>query len=96
MVLAVGGIGVCLLSLGTFFMTIHQNTLPWYKGLSAREHYLAVGQSYSQGFAIGFFLCFFLALIAVVIGSWIRERVEARRAAGTAPHLVADGQRRAG
>jgi hypothetical protein len=96
LVLAVAGIGVCLMSLGTFFMTIHQNTLPWYKGLSAREHYVAVGQSYSHGFAIGFFLCFFLTLIAMAVGSWVRDRTEARRAENNAPHIVSGGQRRAG
>jgi hypothetical protein len=55
-------------------VTIRNNFLPWYPGLPARDHYIAVGRSYSQGFGAGFFLCFFLMLIAAAVGSWVHER----------------------
>lgn len=73
-VLATIGGGMCLVSLGTFIVTIRNNFLPWYPGLSARDHYIAVGRSYGQGFGAGFFICFFLMLAAAAVGSWVHER----------------------
>ena len=58
--LAVVGAGVCLIALFGFLSTVNQNNLAWQADQSIREHYLAVGDSYSQGFTVGFFLCFFL------------------------------------
>ena len=74
MLLALAGIGLCLGALLTFFSTILNNDLPWHRGQSAQDHYLAVGRAYSQGFSVGFFSCFFLALLAVALGSWARHR----------------------
>ena len=74
--LAIAGIGVCLAGLLAFVINVANNTLPWTHPQSMREHYLAVGQSYSQGFFIGFFLCFFLTLVALAV--W--NRIEHRRA----------------
>jgi hypothetical protein len=64
---AVVGAGLCLLSLVTFVMTILNNTVPWRPDQTMREHYLAIGRSYGDGFLVGFFLCFFLVMIAVGI-----------------------------
>jgi hypothetical protein len=60
--LAVVGAGFSLLSLSVFLFEIINNTLPWSPRQSIREYYLAVGDSFSQGFISGFFLCFFLAI----------------------------------
>ena len=56
------------------------NNLTWQHAQTARAHYLAVGNSYSQGFAIGFFFCFFLALAAAGIGSGLKKRSPERLA----------------
>ena len=63
--LAVTGAAVCLVALFGFVATVNHNNLSWKADQSIRDHYLAVGDSYSQGFTVGFFLCFFLILIAV-------------------------------
>ena len=65
LIVAIAGAGLCLLSLVTFVVTILNNTIPWHPNQSIREHYLAVGRSYGDGFLVGFFLCFFLVMIAV-------------------------------
>lgn len=57
------------------------NNLPWSPNTGTREHYVAVGQSFSQGFSAGFFLCFFLTLAAYVIGTHVERK---RRAMGRA------------
>jgi len=72
--LAVVGAGVCLVALIGFLSTVNQNNLIWQSDLSIREHYLAVGDSYGQGFTVGFFLCFFLTLIAVCARSLLEQR----------------------
>lgn len=74
MLLAVGGVGACCAALVHFLFAIMNNDLPWTHGQSAREHYLAVGHSYTQGFVVGFFLCFFLSIAAVAIGAWQTQR----------------------
>jgi ABC-type Fe3+ transport system permease subunit len=75
--LAVAGAGLCMVALIGFVATIVQNNLPWSPDQGIRDHYLAVGQSYSQGFTIGFFLCFFLTLIAVSVAALVQHRREA-------------------
>jgi len=72
--LSVVGAGVCLVALVGFLSTMNQNNLSWNADQSIREHYLAVGESYSQGFTVGFFLCFFLILIAVSVRSLLDQR----------------------
>lgn len=72
--LAVIGAGICLIALVGFLATVNQNNLSWRAEQSIREHYLAVGDSYSQGFTVGFFLCFFLTLIAVSAWSLVENR----------------------
>ena len=74
---SLAGIGVCLAAMLLFLVSIRDNNLPWSSTMDARGHYLAVGQSYSEGFATGFFLCFFLALVVAAIGPWIRARRQA-------------------
>jgi len=71
----------CLYLLIGFFRVIAGNRLSW-EGTArfTREHYLAVGEAYSQGFAIGFFFCFCLAVIAFVVGNWYEKSVKTRRA----------------
>ena len=61
-----------------FVLSIVQNTLPLPTGDFVRGHYLAIGDSFSDGFMAGFFLCFFMMLCALVIGSWVEERRAAR------------------
>lgn len=77
--LSVVGAGVCLIALVGFLSTVNQNNLSWQADQSIREHYLAVGDSYSQGFTVGFFLCFFLTLIAVSVRSLLERRGCARK-----------------
>lgn len=71
--LAVAGTGACVTGIVAFILGIVQNSLPWHPD-SIRDHYLAVGDSYSQGFLAGFFLCFFLSLMAIALGSWVEQR----------------------
>jgi ABC-type Fe3+ transport system permease subunit len=71
---AVAGMGVCLVALVGFVLTVLQNNLPWHQSQSIREHYQAIGDSYSQGFTVGFFLCFFMTMIAVTISTFFGRR----------------------
>jgi hypothetical protein len=71
---AVAGMGVCLVALVGFLMTMLQNNLPWHQEQGIREYYQAVGESYSQGFMIGFFLCFFMTMVAVSLSTWFENR----------------------
>jgi len=73
-VLAVIGLAATLSFVAGFIGVMVNNNLPWHPEQTAREHYQAVGNSYSQGFAVGFFLCFSLALAAVVLGTWVQQR----------------------
>ena len=82
--LAVAGAGLCMVALVGFVVSIVQNNLPWSPDQSARDHYLAVGQSYSQGFTVGFFLCFFLTLIAVSVAAMVQHRRETSAAKASA------------
>ena len=75
--LAVAGAAVCLVAVIGFLTTVNHNNLSWQVDQSIREHYLAVGDSYSQGFTVGFFLCFFLTLIAVSARSLLQQRNDA-------------------
>jgi hypothetical protein len=72
--LAVAGIGICVVALVGFLLSMIDNNLPWYPNQTARDYYLAVGDSYSQGFTVGFFLCFFLTMMAVSIGALVEKR----------------------
>jgi hypothetical protein len=78
--IAIPGVAACILALFAFFRKILVNGLPFRPGLSASEHYQAVGKAYSDGFLTGFFLCFFLVLAVFAIGAMLARR---RR-----PHLV--------
>ena len=71
---AVAGLAVCVTAVSVFVHSLANNNLPWHSGLSAREFYLVVGSSYSEGFIVGFFLCCFLVLVAVAVSSWVRQR----------------------
>lgn len=77
------GVAVSMAGIAGFVLGILQNTLPWSPEGGIREHYVAVGDSFSQGFLAGFFLCFFLSLIAIAVASMVearrRMRVEERR-----------------
>ena len=75
----IAGVVVCLIAVLSFVLTIVQNLLPWSPTQSIRDHYLAVGQSYSQGFMAGFFLCLFLMLAGVVVSGLHHRRPESAR-----------------
>lgn len=92
MFVSVAGIGLCLAAVVQFVFRIVDNALPWTKNSSIREHYLAVGQSYTQGFTAGFFLCFFLAVAAIAIGNRLgslsRGAARAARRSGPVSELA--------
>jgi hypothetical protein len=73
--IAASGAAYCVYLLVGFVGVIANNRLPWEGTAFTRDHYLAVGQAYSNGFAVGFFLCFCLAVMAFVVGSWYEQRV---------------------
>lgn len=72
--LSIAGAGVCASVVVMFLSTIMNNNLPYAPDQGAREHYVAVGQSFSQGFASGFFLCFFLTFAAYLIGTQVERK----------------------
>jgi len=69
---AIAGTGACLILLFRFLLLIVNNRLPWAPSDGIRQHYVAVGNSFSQGFSVGFFLCFFLSLASVGLADWLR------------------------
>lgn len=71
---ALMGVTACVLALSRFLLNWAYNGLAWRPGLTARDHYLAVGHSYAEGFVVGFFLAFFLVVLAVVVSSWAEDR----------------------
>ena len=73
LVIAIPGLLGCLAATTWFVVRILRNELGWHPNLPAREHYQAVGTSYSEGFATGFFLCLFLVLMGAALAGW-RER----------------------
>jgi hypothetical protein len=82
---AVAGMGVCLVALVGFVLTVLRNNLPWHQAQSVRDYYQAVGDSYSQGFTVGFFLCFFMTMIAVTISTLFDRRAKSTLQAGGSP-----------
>ncbi|ANM31565.1 hypothetical protein ABI59_21355 [Acidobacteria bacterium Mor1] len=79
---ALTGIGFCLTSIVRFFGRIIGNGLQWNEREFFQEHYLAVGDAYSQAFLVGFFLCFFLVMVAVAVGQHVERRRAWRQEAG--------------
>jgi hypothetical protein len=78
-VISIVGAIACLLAVGRFVFRVLWNGLSWSPELGVRDYYLAVGESYGQGFAAGFFFCFFLSFAAVAFMS--RGRVSRSAAA---------------
>lgn len=72
MLIAIAGAGTSLAAVAHFVLTVFRNQLPWHT--EARDYYLAVGRSYTQGFAIGFFLCFSLAVAATALAGILEQR----------------------
>jgi hypothetical protein len=68
--IAMAGTASCVAALVHFLQTILYNRLPEPGEHALRDHYLAVGHSYSQGFVVGFFLCFSLAILAATVAGW--------------------------
>ena len=87
LLLAAAGISTCLLGVGGFLWTVFSNNLPWSPGTTARDYYLEIGKTYSQGFIMGFFLCFFLALLAVGLAAWTRQHRSIREDAASSQQL---------
>ena len=71
-VIALVGVGTSFAAVVNFLLTVFHNRIPWQP--EAREFYLVVGRSYTQGFAIGFFFCFSLAVAATAITSILEQR----------------------
>ncbi len=87
MVIALVGVVTSLAAVVNFVLAVVHNRIPWH--VEAREFYLAVGRSYTEGFAIGFFLCFSLAVAATAVaGTLGQQRPSAQR------RPVSDEQRR--
>lgn len=82
-VVAAAGASLCLTLLFGFLATMRDNNLPWRTGETPRDFYLAIGETYTQGFTVGFFLCFFLIMIAVCVGGWLERRRQAAVSSST-------------
>jgi hypothetical protein len=74
---AVAVAATCVAAVGHFLHTIFYNRLPFPGEHVVRDHYLAVGNSYSQGFVVGFFLCLSLAMLAVSLAGLREARLRA-------------------
>ena len=85
--IAIPGIVACASALAIFVWKIFDNRLPWHARQTAREHYIAVGNAYTDGFATGLFLCFFLMVLAAAVVAWFEHRRGAGRLAS--PDLTA-------
>ncbi len=72
MVIALVGVGTSLAAVVNFVLAVSHNRIPWHP--EAREFYLALGRSYTEGFAIGFFLCFSLAVAATAVAGTLEQR----------------------
>ena len=75
MVIALAGVGTSLAAVVHFVLTVFHNRILWQ--FEAREFYLAVGRSYTEGFTIGFFLCFSLAVAATAFAGILERRSSA-------------------
>ena len=80
---ASAGLVTCVLAILRFFRKIAGNEFPVQ---DVRDHYLAVGRAYSDGFFVGFFLCFFLVLAAIGVAALLANR---RRRAPVPAHSAA-------
>ena len=72
MVIALVGVGISLAAVVNFVLAVSHNRIPWHA--EAREFYVAVGRSYTEGFAIGFFLCFSLVVAATAVSGLLAQR----------------------
>ena len=72
MVIALVGVAASLAAVVNFVLAVFHNRIPWHS--EAREFYVAIGRSYTEGFAIGFFLCFALAVAATAIAGTLEQR----------------------
>jgi len=83
--LSAAGLLVAVAAFLRFVRAVAGNALEGGPALNGHpEYYRQVGAYYGRGFITGFFVCYFLMLIAMIVGSWVDERLRARRAARAA------------
>jgi hypothetical protein len=82
---ALGGSATMLAMLVNFLRAVRDNAIEGGPALLRfPEYYRQVGTYYSRGFMTGFFLCYFLTLFAVIVGTWVDQILNARRATAVA------------
>jgi len=78
---SLAGLAIGAAALLRFVSSVAHNTLAGGPMLNrVPEYYRQVGAYYARGFVTGFFVCYFLMLLAMIVGAWVDEGRQARRA----------------